>query len=225
MSEHTPLTEAEREVERLCEVMHDAYEAAAVEAGWETQQRSRVPWADVPKANKATMRVAVRALLAARTSTATADTDESWRREVCRDDPCSPGRCPATNPTCAGRRPRAATADTGLRERVESKAERDLPGIVAARDRWAMRAALAEGEVGAWRRWATTWLADYRDEQPTKRMNDLRAALDATPASTEDEGLRARVIAALDAVDDQDGLEGVWEALDAAPAQDEEVGR
>ena len=51
-------------VEHLCEVMHDAYEAAAVESGWETQQRSRKPWADVPEANKATMRVAVRALLA-----------------------------------------------------------------------------------------------------------------------------------------------------------------
>lgn len=45
--------------ERLCEEMHDRYEAAAVEAGWETQQRSRVPWVDVPEANKATMRAAV----------------------------------------------------------------------------------------------------------------------------------------------------------------------
>ena len=51
-------------VEHLCEVMHDAYEAAAVDAGGETQRRSRKPWADVPEANKATMRVAVRALLA-----------------------------------------------------------------------------------------------------------------------------------------------------------------
>jgi hypothetical protein len=53
------------EIERLCEVMHDAYEAAAVGAGWETQQASRKPWADVPEANKATMRAAVSALLAA----------------------------------------------------------------------------------------------------------------------------------------------------------------
>jgi hypothetical protein len=51
------------ELERLCEVMHDAYERAAVGAGWETQARSRKPWADVPEANKATMRVAVAALL------------------------------------------------------------------------------------------------------------------------------------------------------------------
>jgi hypothetical protein len=50
-------------IEQACEVMHDAYEAAAVTAGWETQHRSRKPWADVPEANKATMRVAVTALL------------------------------------------------------------------------------------------------------------------------------------------------------------------
>jgi hypothetical protein len=51
------------DIETLCEVMHDAYEAAAVEAGWETQARSRVPWAEVPEANKATMRAAVMALM------------------------------------------------------------------------------------------------------------------------------------------------------------------
>lgn len=51
-------------VERACEVMHDAYERAAVGAGWETQAASRKPWADVPEANKATMRAAVAALLA-----------------------------------------------------------------------------------------------------------------------------------------------------------------
>lgn len=51
------------DVERACEVMHDAYEEAAVKAGWETQERSRKPWADVPEANKETMRAAVAALL------------------------------------------------------------------------------------------------------------------------------------------------------------------
>jgi len=51
------------EVERLCEVMHDAYEAAAVEQGWQTQERSRKPWSEVPEANKATMRAAVTALI------------------------------------------------------------------------------------------------------------------------------------------------------------------
>jgi hypothetical protein len=50
-------------IEQFCRVMHDAYEAAAVGEGWETQQASRVPWEDVPPANQATMRAAVRGLL------------------------------------------------------------------------------------------------------------------------------------------------------------------
>lgn len=50
-------------IEYLCEVMHDAYEQAAVGAGWETQKASRKPWADVPEANKVTMRAAVTALV------------------------------------------------------------------------------------------------------------------------------------------------------------------
>lgn len=50
-------------IEEACEIMHDAYEAAAVSAGWETQERSRKPWSEVPEANKETMRAAVRALL------------------------------------------------------------------------------------------------------------------------------------------------------------------
>lgn len=55
-------TNAER-VEAACEVMHDAYERAAVGAGWETNPASRKPWSNVPEANKATMRAAVGALL------------------------------------------------------------------------------------------------------------------------------------------------------------------
>lgn len=51
------------DVEAACEVMHDAYEAAAAGAGWETNPESRKPWAEVPEANKETMRAAVRALL------------------------------------------------------------------------------------------------------------------------------------------------------------------
>lgn len=51
-------------LERACEVMHNAYEAAAPGAGWQTQQASRKPWAEVPEANKATMRAALTALLA-----------------------------------------------------------------------------------------------------------------------------------------------------------------
>lgn len=50
-------------IEHLCEVMHDAYEKAAANNSWETQEASRKPWADVPEANKATMREAVDALL------------------------------------------------------------------------------------------------------------------------------------------------------------------
>ena len=57
-------------VEAACEVMHDAYEAAAIGAGWETQALSRKPWADVPEANKVTMRAAVTALLAHLNATA-----------------------------------------------------------------------------------------------------------------------------------------------------------
>lgn len=51
------------DLDALCEVMHDAYEVAAVTVGWDTQPISRQPWANVPEANKATMRVAVAALL------------------------------------------------------------------------------------------------------------------------------------------------------------------
>lgn len=52
-------------LEQLCERMHDAYEQAAVGAGWATNPASRVPWSDVPEANKAAMRAAVTALLEA----------------------------------------------------------------------------------------------------------------------------------------------------------------
>ncbi|KTS90696.1 hypothetical protein NS183_07915 [Microbacterium testaceum] len=59
-------TVTEAEVERSCEIMHDAYEAAAASEGWDTQEASRKPWVDVPEANKRTMRHAVRTLLEAR---------------------------------------------------------------------------------------------------------------------------------------------------------------
>lgn len=50
-------------IEHLCALQHDAYEAAAVSAGWSTQQASRKPWEDVPEANKETMRASMRAVL------------------------------------------------------------------------------------------------------------------------------------------------------------------
>jgi hypothetical protein len=58
----TRLLVSDEALERACEVMHDAYEAAAPAAGWETNLKSRTVWRDVPEANKATMRAAVRAL-------------------------------------------------------------------------------------------------------------------------------------------------------------------
>lgn len=62
---------APEQLERLCEVLHDAYEAAAAQEGWSTQAASRRAWADVPPANQRTMRRAVMALLEA------VDADES----------------------------------------------------------------------------------------------------------------------------------------------------
>lgn len=59
-----PLGTSSEYVDDACVVMHDAYEAAAVGAGWETNPASRRPWADVPESNKVTMRAAVGALLA-----------------------------------------------------------------------------------------------------------------------------------------------------------------
>lgn len=50
-------------IEAACVIMHDAYEAAAVGAGWETNIKSRVLWPDVPFANQQTMRAAVGALV------------------------------------------------------------------------------------------------------------------------------------------------------------------
>lgn len=58
-----PITD--EQLERICEVMHDAYEEAAVREGWSTQEASRKPWSDVPEPNKRTMRYAVRAALEA----------------------------------------------------------------------------------------------------------------------------------------------------------------
>lgn len=59
-----PAPAANCEVEEACEVMHDAYERAAIVHAWETDPASRhQDWAEVPEANKATMRDAVRALL------------------------------------------------------------------------------------------------------------------------------------------------------------------
>jgi plastocyanin len=44
-------------------MMHNAYETAAKQTGWETQKKSRVTWEELPEENKATMRIAVGALV------------------------------------------------------------------------------------------------------------------------------------------------------------------
>jgi len=54
----------EDDVERLCAVHHDAYEEAARTRGWATNLNCRCSWAELPAANKDTMRAAMRALLA-----------------------------------------------------------------------------------------------------------------------------------------------------------------
>jgi hypothetical protein len=43
--------------------MHNAYETAAKKIGWETQEKSRVKWEELPVENQETMRVSVGALI------------------------------------------------------------------------------------------------------------------------------------------------------------------
>lgn len=56
------LTEPCATCDQTAERLHDAYEAAAADEGWATQERSRKPWSDVPEANKRTMRRAIHAV-------------------------------------------------------------------------------------------------------------------------------------------------------------------
>lgn len=50
-------------VEKYSKIAHEAYEKAAVGAGWETNEKSRKRWEEVPEANRACTRAAVRAVL------------------------------------------------------------------------------------------------------------------------------------------------------------------
>jgi len=59
-----PLPAVGGDIERLCAIHHDAYEAAASARGWATNLDCRCSWADLPEANKDTMRAAMRVLLA-----------------------------------------------------------------------------------------------------------------------------------------------------------------
>ena len=43
----------------LCSELHNAYERAAKQTGWNTQEVSRVHWNDLPSANQNTMRLAL----------------------------------------------------------------------------------------------------------------------------------------------------------------------
>lgn len=58
------MADAFNDIEYLCRISHDAYEAAAAGSGWETNPASRVAWGDVPEANKVAMRAAVAAVAA-----------------------------------------------------------------------------------------------------------------------------------------------------------------
>jgi hypothetical protein len=49
--------------EAIARAFHERYEALAGEHGWETQQRSRVPWEDVPDENRSLMIAVVERLL------------------------------------------------------------------------------------------------------------------------------------------------------------------
>ena len=52
--------------ERIARAFHDAYEELAPGEGWETQERSRKPWDEVPEANRRVMIATVKRLLANR---------------------------------------------------------------------------------------------------------------------------------------------------------------
>jgi hypothetical protein len=62
-SERQPVGGVPEDIERLCAIHHDAYEAAARARGWSTNLARRCAWEDLPEANKDTMRAAMRCLL------------------------------------------------------------------------------------------------------------------------------------------------------------------
>lgn len=62
MSERTRLSHRGT-VEEIARAFHASYEEWAVELGWQTQERSRTVWCDLPEANRATMLATVQDLL------------------------------------------------------------------------------------------------------------------------------------------------------------------
>lgn len=71
---------APQTVDDLAAAMHVAYESEAVRAGWETQTRSRVPYAALPEANKRAMRAGVLAMLDMLYR-------DGWRRQPTENNP------------------------------------------------------------------------------------------------------------------------------------------
>lgn len=53
----------EPKIERVARRFHEAYEELAASHGWQTQERSRVPWEDVPLENRNLMLATVARLL------------------------------------------------------------------------------------------------------------------------------------------------------------------
>ncbi|MTV64672.1 hypothetical protein, partial [Streptococcus pneumoniae] len=51
--------------QRVAEVFHDEYEAAAIKHGWKTQESCRTKFSDLPEANKLTMIDATQAAIEA----------------------------------------------------------------------------------------------------------------------------------------------------------------
>lgn len=51
------------DAEHVARCFHESYERKAPQHGWETQQRSRVEWEDVPEENRSLMIAVVQELL------------------------------------------------------------------------------------------------------------------------------------------------------------------
>lgn len=47
------------DIERIAKQFHDAYERRAEDFGWDTQDRCKVEWEDLPEANRLTMMAVV----------------------------------------------------------------------------------------------------------------------------------------------------------------------
>ena len=64
MTDNAKTRADERPAERIARRFHEEYEYLATAHGWQTQERSRRPWEDVPEENRALMVHVVANLLA-----------------------------------------------------------------------------------------------------------------------------------------------------------------